>query len=36
MRGGTFLAVLVIVIGLGLMIAGTNGQMREVLQVLKK
>ncbi len=36
MRGSMFLAVLVILVGLALMIAGTNAQAREVMTVLSK
>lgn len=36
MRGNTFLAVLVIVIGVGLVIAGMGGRAREVIAVLRK
>lgn len=36
MRGGTFLAVLLIVIGLAFVIAGLRGQAREMFGVLSK
>lgn len=36
MRGTTFLAVLVIVLGVSLVIAGMGGRAREVITVLRK
>jgi hypothetical protein len=36
MRGGTFLAVLLIVIGIAFVIAGLRGQAREMFRVLAK